>query len=201
MAKGLGDYPRSVQAAVLAGVALLLAGGAVWYWVLPLNQDCTDRAKQVGDLRAQNAANRALERQRTLLQKRVAAANAKLAELQTRVPDEPDTDGLVNLVRGSEIASGVHVRSLAAGPPILADEYVELPFKLRADGTYYALVGFFDRLGQAARITNVSGMTLGAPTSSGHGAYKADASETVGTDFTLSAYYNRPPGAPGPKKK
>lgn len=201
MAKGLADYPRAVQAAILVVVAVLLAAGAVWYWVLPLSKSCTLLAKQVSDLHAQNAANRALEQQRTLLQKRIADAKAKLQELQTRVPDEADTDALVDLVHQAEAASGVHVRSLAAQTPIPAEEYVEVPFKLRVDGGYFALVDFFDRLGQAQRITNVSGMTLGTPVASGHGSYKPAATETVATDFILSAYYNRPPGAPPPGKQ
>ena len=201
MAKGLGEYPRAVQAAILVVVVLLLASGAVWYWILPLNNACTLLAKQVTDLHAQNAANRALEQQQTLLQKRIAEAKEKLKELQTMVPDEPDTDGLVNLVRQAEAASGVHVRSLAAQTPVPAEEYIELPFKLRVDGGYFGLVNFFDRLGQAARITNVSGMTLGAPVASGHGSYKPGATETVATDFILSAYYNRAPGGPPPGKE
>ncbi|HUI41919.1 MAG TPA: type 4a pilus biogenesis protein PilO [Terriglobia bacterium] len=202
MAKSLQDYPHRVQAPIFAGLALAVAGIALWYWLMPLNEQRTALAAQVTTLHAQNLANRAIEQQRVVYQQRIAEQETKLQALRDLVPDAPDSDGLVNLVHAAESASGVHVRSLAALPPLMAEEYVELPFKLRADGTYFALVDFFDRLGQAGRITNVTGLALTTPTPTGHGVYKIDVSETVAVDFVLSAYYNRPPGAvPQAKKK
>lgn len=201
MAKKFEDYPRSVQAATLAGLAVALAGAAVWYWLLPLNERRTGLETQLKTLHAQNVANRAVEQQRVWYLRQIAEQEAKLKTLQGLVPDAPDADGLVNLVHSAESATGIHVRSLAAQTPLITDEYVELPFKLRADGTYFALVDFFGRLGQAARITNVSGLALNVPSPTGHGAYKIDAAESVAADFVLSAYYNRPPGVAPPAKK
>ena len=199
--KAFQEYSRSAQAAIGVGVALALAAFVLWYWVLPLNQNRQALSKQVKDLRGQNAANRVWEQQRALFQKQLAAAQAKLQQLRAMVPDEPDYDGLVRVVRGAEDGSGVHVRSLAAQSAVTSDEYVQMPFKLRVDGTYYALLNFFDQLGQAARITSVSELSLAAATVAGRGAYKVDPSETVAADFVLSAYYNRPPGAPPPAPK
>jgi type IV pilus assembly protein PilO len=203
VAKGFREYPRSVQAAIVASLPLAVAAFALWYWVQPLNHERTARAKQVGDLHGQNAANRLWEQRRTSLQKQIAEAETRLRLLQAMVPDQPDYDDVVRLVRAAEDASGVHVRSLSAESPVTADEYVQLPFKLRVDGTYYALVNFFDRLAQTPRITSISELSLGATMAAGRGAYTVSPSETVAADFVLSAYYNRPPGPapPAPKQK
>lgn len=203
MAKSFQEYPRSVQAAILVSLPLGVAVFVLWYWVLPLNQQRQTLSKQVSVLHAQNATNRLWEQQRTLLQKQIAEAQTRLHLLQAMVPDEPDYDDVVKVVHAAEDASGVHVRSLSAQPPATADVYVQLPFKLRVDGTYYALLNFFDRLGQTPRITSVSELSLGATTATGRGAYTVSPSETVAADFVLSAYYNRAPeaGPPVPDQK
>jgi Tfp pilus assembly protein PilO len=196
VANSLQDYPRPVQAALFAGLAVLIAAAAGWYWVLPLNENRLALEKRVADLRAQNARNRVFEQQRTLNQKRIAEAEAKLHDLRAMVPDEANADEVVTTVREAEQLSTIHVRSLVSQPVVTAEEYVELPFKVRADGNYYGLVNFFDRLSQARRITNVSGLALGPAVKGGPGAFTVDPSETVAADFILSAYYNLPPGAP-----
>jgi type IV pilus assembly protein PilO len=199
--KAFGDYSRPVQAGVLVGLAVVTGGAAFWFWVMPLTQDWSTLNTQLRQLRAQNQANRALEGQRTLLQKRVEEAQGRLEAIKSMVPDEPDPDTIVNLLREAESAAGVHVRSLASQPAVKADEYVELPYKVRVDGTYFAVLSFFDRLANTTRIMNVSGLSLVVPVPGNRGTYKIDPSETVATDFVLSAYYNRAAAAKPPAKK
>jgi type IV pilus assembly protein PilO len=202
VARSLQDYPRPVQGAIVAALALAMAGGVVWYWLLPFQQKCTALSKRVETLHAQNVASRGVEQQRVEYEKRIAEQTAKLQALRSMVPDAADSDGVVDLVHDAESASGVHVRSLSADHSVTADEYLQLPFNLRVDGDYFGLMNFFERLGQAKRITNVTGLALGAPRPAGKGSYKIDPSETVTADFQLLAYCNLPPGAaPSPKKK
>jgi type IV pilus assembly protein PilO len=179
-----------------------MAAVAVWFWVLPVSQDCSSLNLQLDQLRAQNQANRRLEGQGTVLQQRVAEAEARLQAVKSMVPDEPDTDTLVSLLRESESSSGVHIRSFTSQAAVTAEEYVELPYKLHVDGTYFALLSFFDRLAGATRIISVSGLSLVVPVPGGRGSYKLAPSETVATDFTLSAYYNHQAGPkPAPAKR
>jgi type IV pilus assembly protein PilO len=199
--KGFGDFSRSVQAAVLLGLALSIGAGAFWLLVLPVSRNCSSLSEQVSQLRAANQTGRALEGQRALLQQRVAEAEARLEAIKSMVPDEANADDLVILLREAESASGVHIRSFVSQPAVPAEEYVELPYKLHVDGTYFAMVGFLDRLASSTRIVNVNGLSLVAPAAAGRGFFKVDPSETVATDFVLSAYYNRAPGAKPVAKK
>ena len=200
--KSFNDYSRSVQVAVLTGLAVSIAGVAIWFWVLPVSRDCSSLNLQFDQRRAQNQANRKLEGQGTLLQQRLGEAEARLQAVKSMVPDEPDTDMLVSLLREAESGSGVHIRSFTSQPVVAAEEYVELPYKLHVDGTYFALVSFFDRLAGVTRIINVSGLSLVVPVPGGRGSYKLAPSETVATDFTLSAYYNHQAGPkPAPTKR
>lgn len=200
---GLEKYPRSVQGAIFAVFALLLLGAAGWYWVLPVNETRSQLEKQIADLEAQNARNRIFEKQRALTQQKIAEAEAQLRELHAMVPDQANTDEVIRTVRDAEQLSTIHIRSLISQPVLAGQEYVEVPFKIRADGNYYGLLNFFDRLGGAQRITNVTGLALVPAATGGPGTFKVDPSETVSADFILSAYYNLPAGArPAvPKKK
>ena len=185
----------------MAALALLLAGVAFWYWLLPVFQDCSSASQQLNQLRAQNQANRALQGQSAMLQRRVSEAEDRLQAVKSMVPDAPDPDAVVTVLRQAEISGGVHVRLLAAQPAVAAQEYVELPYKVHVDGTYFALQNFFNSLAHAARVVNVSGLSLVVPSSSGRGTYKVSPAATVASDFTLSAYCNQAPGAAPAAKK
>jgi Tfp pilus assembly protein PilO len=196
MAKSLEEYPRPVQAGILAGLVILLGAVVAWYLVWPRAQGCLARRDQIRARHAQNAADRSFEQQRPLYRKRLEDAEASLADLRAQVPDDADPAGLVRLVHEAEIASGVHVRSLAVQPSLDSGVYLEVPVHLHVDGEYDALLGFFDRLGRSARITSVRDLALNVP---GQGAYKLAARETVAADFVLSTYCNRAiPGLAGP---
>jgi type IV pilus assembly protein PilO len=199
--KAFGDYSRSSQAAVLLGLAAVFGVGAFWLLVLPLSRQSVSLGEQVNQLRIANQAGRAQEGQRALLQLRVAEAETRLEEIKSKVPDEPQADEIVTLMRETESAAGVHVRSFISQSPVQASEYVQLPYNLHVDGTYFALLSFFDHLAGATRIVDVSALSLVVPSASGRGAFKTDPSETVAADFVLSAYYNHSPAAkPGAKQ-
>ncbi len=196
MAKSLEEYPRQVQAGILAGIVVLMGAVVAWYFVWPRAQKCFGERSAIQTQRAQNAASRSFELQRALYQKRLQDAEARLEDLRSKVPDDADPAGLVRLVHDAESASGVHVRSLIVQPPVTADAYVELPAKLHVDGEYDALVRFFDQLGGSARVTNVSDLGLRAATTAGPGAFTLAPRETVAADFVLSTYCNRTAATP-----
>jgi type IV pilus assembly protein PilO len=204
MAKSLEEYPRQVQAGILAGTAVLLGAFAGWYLVWPRVQSCFAERRSIQAQHAENVAHRSFELQRPLYQKRLKEAETRLDDLRSKVPDDVDPAGLVRLVHDAESASGVHVRSLAMQPQVNSNVYVELPAKLHVDGEYDALVSFFDHLGASPRITNVSGLALSTPTTAGGGAFTLAPRETVAADFVLSTYCNAaatavPPPAPAKK--
>lgn len=201
MARKLSDLSPGVQAVILAAVPVVLGGVGFWYLVWPLSGKLSSVRAQVVSLRAQNQKNQALERERGEFKKRLAELEQQLDTFRATVPDEPAPDELVKMVRDAESSSGVHVRTFVAQPIIAQEMYMEMPFKMRLDGTYYALVNFFNRFTQAQRIVGVSTLSLGAPTVAGSGKYTVDPEETVGVNCILTAYFNRPRSMEVPKKK
>lgn len=203
MAKSFNDIPALFQGIILAVLAIALAAATFWYFVLPLNDQRANLEKDVAKLKADNDRNEAFRQQQTEYLNRIQQLETELETLRSIVPDEQATDEFMKTVFQAGSVSGVNIRTFLPKPPVTRDFYVEVPFTLRLDGTYYSMLNFFDRLAHEQRIMSVSGMSLGSPQGGGMGNYTVHPTETVGAFCLLTTYFNKPLSAaqPPPKKK
>ncbi len=203
MAKTFNDLPASIQGVIFVIVAIALAGVTFWYFVLPLSDKKDGLQKEVAKLKAENDRNEAFRQQQTEYLNRIKQLESQLETLRSIVPDEQATGEFMRSVFADGASTGTQVRSFVPKPSAVKDYYVEMPFTVHLDGTYYSLLNFFDRLAHEQRIMSVSGLSLGTPEGGGMGAYKVATSETVGSNCVLTTYYNKPhtAAAPPPKMK
>jgi len=190
--RSFNDFSAGVQSATLVAVAVVLAAITFWYFALPQSRELGSLQQQVNRLRAENDRNEAFKREQTEYLNRIAQLSEQLKTLRTIVPDQPATDVFVRSVYETGKSSGVHIRTFVAGPLVSKELYMEMPFRLHLDGTYYRLLQFFDRLAHEQRIVAVSGLALGAPEGGGMGAYNVSSEETVGANCVITTYYNQP---------
>jgi type IV pilus assembly protein PilO len=195
MAKGFNDLSARVQTAALIGVALVLGAAAFWYFVLPKATERGHLEEQVIRLKGENDRNEAFKREQTEYVSRIAQLKQQLETLRSIVPDEPATDAFVKTVYDTGMSTGAHIRTFVAQPEDKKELYIEMPFTLHLDGSYYDLVRFFDRMAHEQRIVTVSNLALGPASSGGMGTYQLDRGETVGANCTITTYYNRPQAA------
>jgi type IV pilus assembly protein PilO len=199
MPKSFSDLPMIVQDAIFALIPVLLAGAVFYVYVLPLQAKRDHLQKQVSSLKAENQRNKALERQRSEIRKRIAQLETQLEELRAIVPEEQATDEFMRTVFEDGRASEVHIRTFVPQPLAPKDLYTEMPFNLRIDGTYFGLLSFFNRLANEKRIISVFDLALGSPEGGGMGAFKLHEGETVGANCVLTTYFHQlPPAAPAP---
>jgi len=205
MAKSFNDLPAAVQGAILTGAAVVLAGVVFYLYVLPLSAQRTRLDAEVKKLTAENQKNQAVERERTELLNRITQLEKQLATLRSIVPDEAATDQFVRMVYDTSTAAAIHLRSFVAQSPAATEYYIELPYNVRIDGTYWAMRNFFERLARQDRIVSVTGLALGPPSGGGQGSFTILPGETVGANCVIKTFYNRPQPppkkAPAPKKK
>ncbi|MBZ5545229.1 MAG: type 4a pilus biogenesis protein PilO [Acidobacteriia bacterium] len=205
MAKSFNDLPAAVQGAILAGVAVVAAGVVFYLYVLPLSAQRDRLDAEVTKLKEENLRNQAVERERTELLNRIAQLETQLATLRSIVPDEAATDQFVRMVYDTSTSAAIHLRTFVAQPPVARDYYIELPFNVRIDGTYYAMRNFFARLSKQDRIVSATNLALGPPPGGGQGTFTIAPNETVGANCVITTYYNRqqppPKKGPAPKKK
>jgi type IV pilus assembly protein PilO len=155
----------------------------------------------VTKLKAENDRDEAFRQQQTEYLNRIGQLEKQLETLRSIVPDEQATDEFMRSVFAAGTNAGVNIRTFIPKGPVAKDYYVELPFNLRLDGTYYSLLNFFDRLAHEQRIMSVSGLSLGSPEGGGMGSYTVPRTETVGANCTLTTYYNKPLSVALPPKK
>jgi len=205
MGSKFNQLSAAVQTAVLVIVAIALAGFIFWYFALPESHQLASLHLQVKTLKAENDRNEAFRREQTEYLNRIAQLSEQLKTLQSIVPDEPATDVFVRSVYDTGINSDVHVRTFVAQPQVKKELYVEMPYLLHLDGTYYRLLQFFDRLAHEQRIVTVSNLALGTAEGGGMGTYEISDEETVGANCVITTYYNQPQsetkakGKKGPK--
>lgn len=202
MAKSFNDIPAPIQGVILAAIPLVLSVAAFWYYVLPLNDERDNLQRNVAKLKADNDRDEAFRQQQTEYLNRIDQLQSQLVTLQSIVPDDQATDEFMRTVFADGAATSTGIRSFVPKPAVVKDYYVETPYTVRLDGTYYDLMNFFDRLAHEQRIMSVSGLSLGGPEGGGMGSYKVSPNETVGANCILTTYYNKPlNAAPPPRKK
>jgi type IV pilus assembly protein PilO len=200
MPKSFSDLPVPVQIALLVITAGVLAGALFYYYDLPLQERRDSLRKEIDRLTAENRRNQIFERERTEYLNRIAQLEKELETLRSIVPEEQATDDFLRTVFADGRAAEVNIRTFIPQALAPKDIYTEMPFNLRLDGTYYGLLGFFDRLAREQRIVSVSGLSLGSPEGGGMGTFKVHAGETVGANCVLTTYFSgvstAPPATP-----
>jgi type IV pilus assembly protein PilO len=209
MAKRFANIPAEAQAAIMIAVVVALSAGFFFYgipgvassvWSLSAKKESLQ--KQVAKLKAENDKNEAFRQQQAEYLNRIRQLETQLATLRSIVPDEQATDEFMKMVFEAGAATDINIRTFLPKDLVARELYMEMPFTLRLDGTYYALLNFFDRLAHEQRIVSVTGLSLGTPQGGGKGNYTVTANETVGANCVVTTYFNIPQGgAPPPKKK
>ena len=85
--------------------------------------------------------------------------------------------------------SGVNLRRFTARGEIRRELYVEVPFDLSLDGTYFTVLDYFGRLSRAGRVVNVGNLRINPVGSCGGGKYTITPNETVVVTCTATTFY------------
>jgi type IV pilus assembly protein PilO len=178
---------------VLAGGAIVTAG--LYFTIFKSQSEANASAQHA--LEAKIRENNELESYRPKL-KQIEQQLAELKqqlEIEARiVPDEKDVDAFITMMDAEAQKSGVYLRRYAAKDVKSQQYYTEVPFDLEADGPYYAMLQFFDRVNKLERIVNISDLTM-ASTKNPNGAhtkhtYQYAPNESVVASFTATTYFS-----------
>ncbi len=148
MAKSFNDVPAPIQGADSGGVWPPVAAVIVVVLVVfvdALNDQRANLQKQVAQLKADNDRDEAFRQQQTEYLNRIEQLPSQLVTLQSIVPDDQATDEFMRTVFADGLASSTEIRTFIPKAPAVRDYYVETPYNVHLDGTYYELLNFFDR--------------------------------------------------------
>jgi type IV pilus assembly protein PilO len=123
------------------------------------------------------------------------------------VPDEKAVDGFIEMLDAEAQKAGVELRRYTARDNKSQQYYTEVPFDIDADGPYYSMLNFFDRVSKLERIINISNLLV-STTRNPQGAktkktYQYAPNESIVTSFTATTYFSHDttPPAAGPGAK
>lgn len=188
----LSDLSPAVQAVVVIMAGVLVAGGAEYVVLQPVKVANVDKTKQVAALTAEVTPLRPFRERLRGLEADNKQLENQLATLQRIVPNEKEVDNFIRLLQTEASTSGILVRRITSKVPTNAQYYVEVPFEIELDGTYYDVMQFYDRLGRVERITNVSDLKMGGLQSGRVGGrYAISPNSTVSAICTVITFFTR----------
>lgn len=106
---------------------------------------------------------------------------ARIAEIEARLPTDKEVDAIVRQVTDLAIASGLTPPAIKSGKPIEAAMYMEQPLEMKTSGNFAGLYSFLQRLERLPRITRIPDFDLRRAT--------AEQGEIVDVTFTLSIFF------------
>lgn len=189
---------------VLAGGAIVTAG--LYFTVFKSQSEANASAQHA--LEAKIRENNELESYRPKL-KQIEQQLAELKqqlEIEARiVPDEKQVDSFMEMLDAEAQKSNVYIRRYAAKDEKSEQYYSEVPFDIEADGPYYAMLQFFDRVNKLERIVNISDLAM-ASTKNPSGAhtkhqYQYAPNESVVASFTATTYFSHDSQTPAASTK
>src|SRR5580698_7201748 len=130
---------------VLAGGALVTA--ALYFTVFKSQREANTKNQHA--LEDKIRENNELESYRPKLkqmEQQLAELKQQLEIEQRIVPDEKQVDGFIEMMDAESQKAGIWLRRYAAKDVKSQQYYSEVPFDIEADGPYYSVLGFFDRI-------------------------------------------------------
>ena len=179
---------------------VVLAGGllvtAALYFTVFKSQDQKNTAAQQA-LETKIRENNELESYRPKL-KQIEQQLAELKqqlEIEARiVPDEKQLDTFIEMLDGEAQKSGIWLRRYVAKDVKSQQYYSEVPFDIEADGPYYSVLGFFDRIQKLERIINISNLlvatTRNPQQAKAKHTYQYAPNESIVATFTATTYFS-----------
>jgi type IV pilus assembly protein PilO len=196
----IGELPKPVLFGGVAVLAVLMTAALYFTLYKPLSERNQVERKRLAARRAEVESMKKYENDLPKLNQQIALLREQL-EIQKRIlPDEKEADNFIHLLQNTAQSSGIAIRRWTAKPVAAREYYTEVPFELELDGPYYALLNFFQRVGQLERIINVSGLQLGAlkgEDAKNRRGYHYAPEESVGGVCTAITFFSRDPALAG----
>lgn len=186
-------------AALLCGMAVLTA--ALYYTVFKSQreQNAAAQAKLENKMR-ENAELEAYRPKLADIERQLVSLKQQLEIERRIVPDEKEADNFMRMLEAEARKSGIYVRRYTAKPTANREFFTEVPFEVELDGPYYAMLGFFDRVGKLERIVNVSGLLVATTKKPSEAKakkkYDYAPGETVVATCTATTFFSHDPEPP-----
>jgi type IV pilus assembly protein PilO len=148
------------------GAFVVVCAGAVFgfyhFYVQEVQADIGIRQTRLVNLRADVTKGMATARRLPEFESQVTQLEQKLEGLRAVLPEEKDVADILRRIQALAAQSNLTIQRFTPQPTVQQSIYAEVPFKLKAEGTYHDLGYFFDRISKFPRIINVGDISIKA---------------------------------------
>lgn len=192
MELSIAKLPWYGQIGAFVAVAGLAVLGFWKFYVTETQADIEISQVRLAALQTDVARGVATARRLPEFERQVTDLERRLEGLRAVLPEEKDVAEILRRVQGLATQSNLSIQRFTPQPPQSQTLYVELPYKLQAEGTYHDLGRFFERISKFHRIINVSEISIKAKPQPEAGA--TIVAECLATTFVLQEGKAAPPG-------
>jgi type IV pilus assembly protein PilO len=194
--------PVVVQILLAMFIAAIVGVGAWYVVVKPVDDENGQKQVMLDQKKADNETLRRYERDLPGLEREIASLQQQLEIQRTIVPDEKEAPGFMHLMQDTAASAGIEIRRYTAMPVMTREFYTEVPYQIDIDGSYYAVVNFFERVAKLQRIINIGSLQMATPKRSGDAKVKATyaytPNESVVASCSATTFFNHDSNKTGP---
>jgi type IV pilus assembly protein PilO len=194
-------------------LACVLIAAGVWYaMVRPMEQVNRDDIAALQGKKAEITQLMPFQARIAQLNKEIETYRQQIEQQKQIVPEDQQVDGFIRMIQAQAHSVGIELRRFTAKPVVTHDFYSEVPFEIEIDGSYFAVVRFFEQIGKMERLVSVSGLSMSnlknPSQAKAKKSYTYARGESVVATCTASAFFSpksQPPAkavvpVPTPKK-
>jgi type IV pilus assembly protein PilO len=178
------------------GAFVVVSAGAVFgfwkFYVSDVQADITMRQSRLTALRADIAKGVATAKQLPQFQSQVNELESRLENLRQVLPEEKDVADTIRRIQTLATKSNLAIQRVQPGKVVQQKMYMEVPYKLQAEGTYHNLGAFFDQISRFPRIINVSEIAI-------RSKEPPEPGRTITAEYVATTFVLQEGAAPGGK--
>jgi len=169
------------QQQYLVMAVLFIGGGGfayVKYFWLPTSKTISETEEKIVQVERKITKAKGHAGRLGKVKKELAKLKAQAAEAASRLPEDDDIPGVLELITGLTKKYNFNLASLTKGGEARRPHFDEVNYSIVGSSTFHDLGRFLAAIALQERIFTVRGLSYGAPTDSGE----------MGINFTLVAY-------------
>jgi type IV pilus assembly protein PilO len=145
---------------------VVVCGAAIYgfynFYVIDFDAELKLKQTHLQALKADIDKGVATARRLPEFQSQVTELEHRLDSLKNVLPEQKDVADILRRIQGLATQSNLTLLKFTPTPPRQQPLYLEVPYRITAEGSYHNLGLFFDRVSKFPRIINVSDVSISA---------------------------------------
>lgn len=156
----IGSWPLVGRLFVLLLVAAIIVAGGYWFHIKGLGDRYETEVKKEATLK-EDFENKAFKvANLDAYKQQMIEMEETFGALLRQLPSDTEVAGLLEDITHTGLGSGLKFETIDLQPEVAKEFYIELPFKIRVEGTYHEFGSFVSGVAGLPRIVTLHDLTI-----------------------------------------